>query len=108
GGASCPSFFAQAADGIRSFHVTGVQTCALPISTVLLYLSLAVGGASYAQMATDPGDESPTRLKVLSYNLRFGELASLEELAAFRSEERRVGKEWRPRWRARRGPGMEG
>jgi len=34
-------------------------------------------------MATDPGDESPTRLKVLSYNLRFGELASLEELAAF-------------------------
>lgn len=27
--------------------------------------------------------ESSTRLKVLSYNLRFGELASLEELAAF-------------------------
>lgn len=27
--------------------------------------------------------ESPVRLKVLSYNLRFGELASLEELAAF-------------------------
>src|SRR5690606_39768171 len=25
-------FFFQAADGIRAFHVTGVQTCALPIS----------------------------------------------------------------------------
>src|SRR5690606_40604267 len=26
-----PSFFFQAEDGIRDFHVTGVQTCALPI-----------------------------------------------------------------------------
>src|SRR5439155_17348374 len=27
-----PSFFFQAEDGIRDGHVTGVQTCALPIS----------------------------------------------------------------------------
>src|SRR5690606_41114651 len=27
-------FFFQAEDGIRAFHVTGVQTCALPIWTV--------------------------------------------------------------------------
>src|SRR5690606_39738624 len=27
-------FFFQAEDGIRDFHVTGVQTCALPIWTV--------------------------------------------------------------------------
>src|SRR5690606_40908592 len=26
-----PDFFIQAEDGIRDFHVTGVQTCALPI-----------------------------------------------------------------------------
>src|SRR5690606_39990722 len=26
-----PTFFFQAEDGIRVFHVTGVQTCALPI-----------------------------------------------------------------------------
>src|SRR5690606_40346989 len=26
-------FLCQAEDGIRDFHVTGVQTCALPIST---------------------------------------------------------------------------
>src|SRR5690606_24599584 len=29
------SFFFQAEDGIRDFHVTGVQTCALPISEAL-------------------------------------------------------------------------
>src|SRR5690606_41157103 len=29
----CYFFFFQAEDGIRVFHVTGVQTCALPIST---------------------------------------------------------------------------
>src|SRR5690606_40478071 len=29
-------FFFQAEDGIRDFHVTGVQTCALPISTIFL------------------------------------------------------------------------
>src|SRR5690606_40780628 len=29
-------FFFQAEDGIRDFHVTGVQTCALPISSVPL------------------------------------------------------------------------
>src|SRR5690606_39707091 len=28
-------FFFQAEDGIRDFHVTGVQTCALPIYTAL-------------------------------------------------------------------------
>src|SRR6266511_5553040 len=33
-------FFFQAEDGIRDFHVTGVQTCALPI------LARSVGGAA--------------------------------------------------------------
>src|SRR5690606_40605727 len=37
-------FFFQAEDGIRDFHVTGVQTCALPISsdtaTLQEYVSL--------------------------------------------------------------------
>src|SRR5215510_1610269 len=39
-------FFFQAEDGIRDGHVTGVQTCALPISGsdfgVVLYTALAV------------------------------------------------------------------
>src|SRR5690606_470482 len=33
------SFFFQAEDGIRDFHVTGVQTCALPICTRRFVLS---------------------------------------------------------------------
>src|SRR5207302_5389330 len=44
----------QAEDGIRDFHVTGVQTCALPISDLL-----DVGGES---TGNDPGrvDSPPT------------------------------------------------
>src|SRR5690606_39967705 len=41
-------FFFQAEDGIRDFHVTGVQTCALPISAAVFMGdtgSLALGGA---------------------------------------------------------------
>src|SRR5690606_39942609 len=33
-------FFFQAEDGIRDFHVTGVQTCALPILGVLYFMLL--------------------------------------------------------------------
>src|SRR5690606_39821914 len=48
-------FFFQAEDGIRDFHVTGVQTCALPISfsptpqplgKLLVYHALALRGPS--------------------------------------------------------------
>src|SRR5690606_3980827 len=37
-------FFFQAEDGIRDFHVTGVQTCALPISEPKRGLVAAAGG----------------------------------------------------------------
>src|SRR5690606_40924776 len=36
------NFFFQAEDGIRDFHVTGVQTCALPIFIPLSVASLFV------------------------------------------------------------------
>src|SRR5690606_21825930 len=35
-------FFFQAEDGIRDFHVTGVQTCALPISVLQLHNQVLV------------------------------------------------------------------
>src|SRR5690606_2091925 len=35
----CVLFFFQAEDGIRDFHVTGVQTCALPIYPNLSFCS---------------------------------------------------------------------
>src|SRR2546429_5791472 len=55
---SCIGFFFQAEDGIRDVAVTGVQTCALPISRsfekgrfdLVRIGALAVGRASY-----DPG-----------------------------------------------------
>src|SRR5690606_40987560 len=51
-------FFFQAEDGIRDFHVTGVQTCALPIycllhgvSTCLWVRVVAVGDILTASLA---------------------------------------------------------
>src|SRR5438270_11471988 len=48
-----PSFFFQAEDGIRDLTVTGVQTCALPISRLL-----AQAGR------TTPDSEAPSRLRL--------------------------------------------
>src|SRR5690606_40788946 len=53
--------FFQAEDGIRDFHVTGVQTCALPISQLNL-VELAAAAAEQhevcrrplAMLSTDP------------------------------------------------------
>src|SRR5690606_39700492 len=90
-------FFFQAEDGIRDFHVTGVQTCALPIFDrehqeydVRFHESvtgLSVGGivqyhgiqvGEVRKLSLDPKDPREVRVR--------------------RSEERRVGKEWRSRW----------
>src|SRR5690349_25131477 len=74
----CPvaaCFFFQAEDGIRELYVTGVQTCALPISRCR-------STSSEAAMKVSPATIRP-RMKPPSEK---------------RSEERRVGKECRPRW----------
>ncbi|MEC3880589.1 endonuclease/exonuclease/phosphatase family protein [Parapedobacter sp. 10938] len=55
---------------------------------VFLCLLLTVSCSSYAQLETERDQQSSVQLKVLSYNLRFGELASLEELAAFIAAEK--------------------
>src|SRR6266487_6392418 len=41
-------FFFQAEDGIRDGRVTGVQTCALPISGPLLHRTIVLTAQSYA------------------------------------------------------------
>src|SRR5205823_10610825 len=71
-------FFFQAEDGIRDKLVTGVQTCALPISIA----NRIVGGATPAR--SQNGLRSPMP-------------AAQCRTASRRSEERRVGKEWRSR-----------
>src|SRR5690348_17534102 len=79
-------FFFQAEDGIRDGRVTGVQTCALPISRWRL--------GRRAQQ--------PSKLRTLRSPDRAGRRAHLPRLPAWarqlrRSEERRVGKECRSR-----------
>src|SRR5690606_267629 len=41
----CPVVLFEAEDGIRDFHVTGVQTCALPISLLVMLLLGADAGS---------------------------------------------------------------
>src|SRR5690606_41120278 len=92
-GARC--FFFQAEDGIRDFHVTGVQTCALPISFVkelLSFLVIVIGGLSFLSanvLLKEVLDE--TAYGIYSLIVTFISIV-------YRSEERRVGKECRCRW----------
>src|SRR5690606_41174491 len=95
-------FFFQAEDGIRDFHVTGVQTCALPISKkstssnqlmtftlttafiqIFIFIIVTLSWFYFS------GETMLTGSPVTSIYL-------LE--LVYRSEERRVGKECRSRW----------
>src|SRR2546422_4794093 len=78
-------FFFQAEDGIRDVAVTGVQTCALPISLTAIRgererdsLRRACSAAATGRGSGIPGRRGSD--------------------AGGRSEERRVGKECRSRW----------
>src|SRR5256886_5927671 len=93
--------FFQAEDGIRDLTVTGVQTCALPIS--------ATGGAkrpggvarrcsrrSPASHRRRAGIHPPARRRGRA--ARRGGARGRGEFYVARSEERRVGEEGRSRW----------
>src|SRR5207244_4560043 len=100
----CCLFFCQAEDGIRDDLVTGVQTCALPISSQ--DLNAILFGPSCARcprtstlyrsrshfLAIAP---AATRIMVSRAEARPPPRRSRR-----RSEERRVGKECRARWSA--------
>src|SRR3954463_12613566 len=67
--------FYQAEDGRREYRVTGVQTCALPISPFYVaYFSVCANKQKWQSLPKEVRD------------------------AIMRSEERRVGKECRSRW----------
>src|SRR5439155_7140808 len=85
-------FFFQAEDGIRDGHVTGVQTCALPISSEWQARDasrLPAWGSSTLLVGTF----RTSSVGCCAANPRYASL-----LARTRSEERRVGKECRSWW----------
>src|SRR3712207_8873795 len=94
--------FFQAEDGIRDIGVTGVQTCALPISVTYLFEGELLHRDSL-------GTVQPIRPGEVNWMTAGGGIAHSErtpselrrggsELFGIRSEERRVGKECRSRW----------
>src|SRR5256886_8619245 len=88
-------FFFQAEDGIRDLTVTGVQTCALPISRKLRRWRFAVAanyGPALVRAGLDAGCGSKMRTPSLASDCAPG----VDPKG--RSEERRVGKECRSRW----------
>src|SRR5256885_5045915 len=50
-------FFFQAEDGIRDYKVTGVQTCALPISPLIAAHPLAPGGGVHGVRGRAEGED---------------------------------------------------
>src|SRR5690606_40547076 len=81
------SFFFQAEDGIRDFHVTGVQTCALPIWLDAWIYSKPHGGKQGGDVHYVSSCAAGMLTRLLVADVR----------GHGRSEERRVGKEWRSR-----------
>src|SRR5205823_9003586 len=79
-------FFFQAEDGIRDKLVTGVQTCALPISQLNTTNATLTDVIQHQQIVDLPLN-----------GRNFTQLTLLTPGAAPRSEERRVGKECRCR-----------
>src|SRR5256884_7349418 len=100
----CLRFFFQAEDGIRDVAVTGVQTCALPISFSILVTSQIRIPPSRTSKSCRPGTFSNSLTDTCGFeNIGICLLMELMSLhlnrnALKRSEERRVGKECRSRW----------
>src|SRR5699024_11725765 len=92
-------------DGIRDRNVTGVQTCALPISLFGAEDILGRLGLAPGEVVADDGTSTPAVARVVETFARYaaGEVIVLESLEvrqaggpftqrAWRSEERRVGQ----------------
>src|SRR5436305_11334075 len=100
-------FFFQAEDGIRDADVTGVQTCALPIywrTRSRWFNANAFANPGVGQYGNAPRTIDSARYQfrknidfVLSKEVRFA--------SSQRSEERRVGKGWKPGGAAEGGRG---
>src|SRR5690606_40520632 len=98
-------FFFQAEDGIRDFHVTGVQTCALPIfithairenRPMVSPVPPELFGVHLIARAIPLRDEQGRVIGGVGIGASIDRAQKLSE----RSEERRVGKECRTWWAA--------
>src|SRR5690606_40467904 len=99
----------QAEDGIRDFHVTGVQTCALPIfakglTSAYAPLSGSIIGDRVWKVLERGTDENGPIGHGWTYSAHpigaAAGVANLKLIDELRSEERRVGKEGRSQsWR---------
>src|SRR3989442_8821547 len=89
-------FFFQAEDGIRDADVTGVQTCALPISLCWTgpWKKCLMPSAPWVEQGLFPNLEMMTVGEYLTRGVTVRGSCSIP----LRSEERRVGKECRSRW----------
>src|SRR5258708_7949835 len=89
-------FFFQAEDGIRDDLVTGVQTCALPISPRVK--SRDSSSSRPSSLGFSPAATGTTRFGG-NWSGRVSQRSNMAEAhQPSRSEERRVGKEGRSRW----------
>src|SRR5690606_40674464 len=92
-------FFFQAEDGIRDFHVTGVQTCALPISKVIYKFEVkrVISGKQNICICINIKLNIVGKQGRSHFVLRPGRFRCWRVFRSTRSEERRVGKEGRCR-----------
>src|SRR5690606_39811850 len=97
-------FFFQAEDGIRDFHVTGVQTCALPISKERMPCWASISAST---APPPPAPTIATSVSIIACAMAFRLLRPHDKSFVIvpqgqelvpRSEERRVGKECSSRW----------
>src|SRR5256885_8165884 len=91
-------FFFQAEDGIRDYKVTGVQTCALPISFAIrdkILSFLANFEPMSSTKLSGPLIHGPDMFPCFRICVSCG---GNPKCLSLRSEERRVGKECRSRW----------
>src|SRR5690606_40184020 len=99
--------FFQPEDGIRCFHVTGVQTCALPISSPVEQTRRScpvrsdhAQGHPHMEYATFDGIPAKlSRIVQGTVMISPDDQEAANALLDARSEERRVGNGWRYRWR---------
>src|SRR5437762_10302938 len=90
-------FFFQAEDGIRDTSVTGVQTCALPISGAGLNEVFHVFSAGYFAIGIFQMQRAAIAIRIHGMRNPHADDAALA-IRRVRSEERRVGKECRAVW----------